>query len=38
MLENERAGTLRRLGAEVVQGGLADLASMHRAIEGCARI
>jgi uncharacterized protein YbjT (DUF2867 family) len=36
--EDERAGALRRLGAEVVQGDLTDLASMHRAIEGCARI
>src|SRR5437763_6677551 len=36
--EGERAGALRRLGAEVVQGDLTDLASMHRAIEGCARI
>src|SRR5271156_1462593 len=36
--EDERAGALRQLGAEVVQGDLTDLASMHRAIEGCARI
>ena len=36
--EDKRAGTLRRLGAEVVQGDLTDLASMHRAIEGCARM
>ena len=36
--EDERAETLRRLGAEVVEGDLTDLASMHRAIEGCARI
>jgi NAD(P)-dependent dehydrogenase (short-subunit alcohol dehydrogenase family) len=36
--EDERAGALRRLGAEVVQGDLTDLASMHRAIEGCVRI
>jgi uncharacterized protein YbjT (DUF2867 family) len=36
--EDERADTLRRLGAEVVEGDLTDLASMHRAIEGCARI
>ncbi|HEX4569217.1 MAG TPA: NAD(P)H-binding protein, partial [Dongiaceae bacterium] len=36
--EDERAGALRRLGAEVVQGDLTDLAAMHRAIEGCARI
>src|SRR5712672_335476 len=36
--EDERAGALRRLGAEVVQGDLTDRASMHRAVEGCARI
>src|SRR3954469_1126452 len=36
--EDERSEGLRRLGAEVVQGDLADLASMHRAIEGCGRI
>jgi uncharacterized protein YbjT (DUF2867 family) len=36
--EDERADALRRLGAEVVQGDLTDLAAMHRAIEGCARI
>ena len=36
--EDERAEALRRLGAEVVQGDLTDLASMHRAIEGCRRI
>src|SRR5437588_2999231 len=36
--EDERAEALRRLGAEVVQGDLTDLASMHRAIEGCGRI
>jgi uncharacterized protein YbjT (DUF2867 family) len=36
--EDERADVLRRPGAEVVQGDLTDLASMHRAIEGCARI
>src|SRR5580692_4884197 len=35
---DERAEALRRLGAEVVQGDLTDLTSMHRAIEGCARI
>jgi uncharacterized protein YbjT (DUF2867 family) len=32
--EDERAEGLRRLGADVVQGDLTDLASMHRAIEG----
>src|SRR5499425_1717791 len=36
--EDERADALRRLGAEVMQGDLTDLASMHRAIEGCRRI
>jgi uncharacterized protein YbjT (DUF2867 family) len=36
--EDDRAEALRRLGAEVVQGDLTDLASMHRAIEGCRRI
>jgi len=36
--EDERAEALRQLGAEVVAGDLTDLASMHRAIEGCQRI
>src|SRR5688572_6241997 len=36
--EDERSEALRRLGAEIVQGDLTDLSSMHRAIEGCARI
>src|SRR5258705_503288 len=36
--EDKRAEALRRLGAEVVEGDLTDLASMHRAIEGCGRI
>ena len=36
--EDERAESLRQLGAEVVQGDLTDLDSMHRAIEGVARI
>jgi uncharacterized protein YbjT (DUF2867 family) len=36
--EDERSEALRRMGAEVVMGDLTDLASMHRAIEGCARI
>src|ERR1700733_7812385 len=36
--EDDRAEALRQLGAEVVQGDLTDLASMHRAIEGCRRI
>jgi uncharacterized protein YbjT (DUF2867 family) len=33
--EDERAQTLRDMGAEVVVGNLLDLNSMHRAIEGC---
>jgi uncharacterized protein YbjT (DUF2867 family) len=36
--EDERAEELRRLGAEVVVGDLTDLASVHRAVEGCRRI
>src|SRR6476620_8433640 len=36
--EDKRAEALRRLGAEVGEGDLTDLASMHRAIEGCGRI
>src|SRR5580704_17353601 len=36
--EDKRAEALRRLGAEVIMGDLTDLASMHRAIEGCGRI
>src|SRR5919199_2242828 len=36
--EDERAEALRQLGAEVVQGDLTDLDSMHRAIAGVARI
>ena len=36
--EDERAEALRRLGAEVVEGDLTDLAAMHRAIEGCRRL
>ena len=36
--DDARAEALRRLGAEVVEGDLTDLASMHRAIEGCRRI
>ena len=36
--EDQRAEALRRLGAEVVEGDLTDLASMHRAVEGCRRI
>ena len=36
--EDKRAEALRQLGAEVVKGDLTDLASMHRAIEGCRRI
>jgi uncharacterized protein YbjT (DUF2867 family) len=33
--EDERAQTLREMGAEVVVGNLLDLDSMHRAIAGC---
>jgi uncharacterized protein YbjT (DUF2867 family) len=36
--EDGRAEALRQLGAEVMQGDLADLTAMHRAIDGCARI
>ncbi|MBI4780773.1 MAG: NmrA family NAD(P)-binding protein [Oscillatoriophycideae cyanobacterium NC_groundwater_1537_Pr4_S-0.65um_50_18] len=36
--EDERAESLRQLGAEVVQGDLTDLDSMHRAIAGVTRI
>src|SRR6266571_1372648 len=36
--EDARADALRALGAEVVLGDLTDLASLHRAVEGCARI
>ena len=36
--EDTRAEDLRRLGADVVMGDLTDLASMHRAVEGCKRI
>src|SRR5258705_13828437 len=36
--EDERADELRRLGADVMVGDLTDLASMHRAIEGCSRV
>lgn len=36
--EDERAESLRRLEAEVLQGDLTDLALMHRAIEGVERL
>lgn len=36
--EDDRAAALRTLGADVVFGDLTDLASMHRAIEGCDRV
>lgn len=36
--EDARADDLRRLGAEVVVGDLTDLASTHRAVDGCRRI
>ncbi|MER8634255.1 NmrA family NAD(P)-binding protein [Mesorhizobium opportunistum] len=36
--EDARAEALRALGAEVVQADLTDLVSLHRVVEGCARI
>ena len=36
--DDARAQDLRRLGAQVVVGDLTDLASVHRAVEGCRRI
>jgi uncharacterized protein YbjT (DUF2867 family) len=36
--EDQRAEALRRIGAIVIVGDLTDLASMHRAIEGCGRL
>ncbi|RDS86661.1 NAD(P)H-binding protein [Dyella psychrodurans] len=36
--DDERAQSLRQLGAKVVVGDLTDLPSLHRAIEGCKRI
>jgi uncharacterized protein YbjT (DUF2867 family) len=36
--EDDRAESLRQFGAEVMQGDLTDLTSMHHAIEGCQRI
>ncbi len=36
--DDDRARTLREMGAEVVVGDLLDLASMHRAIAGCETI
>jgi uncharacterized protein YbjT (DUF2867 family) len=36
--EDDRAESLRQLGAEVVVGNLTDLQSVHRAIEGCKRV
>src|SRR5258705_10936692 len=36
--EDKRAEALRRLGAEGVEGDLSDLASVHRALEGCRRL
>ncbi|MET4175331.1 MULTISPECIES: NmrA family NAD(P)-binding protein [unclassified Bradyrhizobium] len=37
-VDDERAATLRDLGAEVVVGDLLDLTAAHRAIEGCERL
>jgi uncharacterized protein YbjT (DUF2867 family) len=36
--EDDRAEFLRQLGAQVIEGDMTDLTSMHCAIEGCARI
>ena len=36
--EDDRAAVLRRMGAEVVQGDLTDLDSMHRALDGVSRL
>jgi len=36
--EDERAQALRELGAEIIQGDLTDLHTMHRVIEGCTRV
>ena len=36
--EDDRAESLRKLGAEIIQGDLTDITAMHRAIEGCARV
>jgi uncharacterized protein YbjT (DUF2867 family) len=36
--EDSRAEALRGRGAEMVVGDLTDLASVHRAVEGCSRI
>jgi uncharacterized protein YbjT (DUF2867 family) len=36
--EDERAESLRKLGAEVVVGDLTDLQSLHRAVKGAKRI
>lgn len=37
-VEDERAASLRALGAEVVTGDLLDIGAVHRAVEGCERI
>jgi uncharacterized protein YbjT (DUF2867 family) len=36
--EDDRSAALRRMGAEVVQGDLTDLESIHRAVEGVSRL
>ena len=36
--EDERAQALRELGAQIIQGDLTDLHTMHRVIEGCTRV
>ncbi|HYF16468.1 MAG TPA: NAD(P)H-binding protein, partial [Ramlibacter sp.] len=35
---DDRSRHLQDLGAEVVEGDLLDLRSVHRAVEGCARV
>jgi len=37
-VDDERAATLRGLGAEVMVGDLLDLMAVHKAIEGCERL
>jgi uncharacterized protein YbjT (DUF2867 family) len=37
-VDDERVATLRNWGAEIVVGDLLDLATAHRAIEGCERL
>lgn len=37
-VDDDRAATLRMLGAEIVVGDLLDIMAVHRAIEGCERV